>query len=384
MTYKQSNECPVCRQAMGALIDLPRYPLTEMYEPYDAGAFEDRGYVDQSFLYCEGCGHGKLGTIVPPSMLYGEGYRTKTGASQGAVRAVRNFAGFIAQNCDLSIIQTFIDIGGNDGCLLGNIDCMRTPPYATINGVQIDPNASGPFTNIRAFIESADLGPWHSDAKLIVSSHTLEHVENVSAFLEKVADGFNYDCTLAIQVPSLELLVADARMEQIHHQHIHYFSMRSLSGLLWMHGFEIYAHRFDSDHYGALMVLARKGRGERLGERIESARISEAKNQFVLSTMTCNNMLKGRSFVALGAALMLPVFAHYLPELRQCEYVADNDRSKDGLRYINFNRPIRCDYDLAGRDVVITALNTKLAGRALMQLAFEKGARNVYLPLHNV
>ena len=86
-------------------------------------------------------------------------------------------------------------------------------------------------------------------------------------------------------------------------------------------------------------------------------------------------------FVAFGAALMLPVAAYYMPSLHLVDYIADNDASKDGLRYINFNKRITCNYDLAGRDVVITAINTKLACRALTKLAWDMGARNVLVPL---
>jgi hypothetical protein len=85
--------------------------------------------------------------------------------------------------------------------------------------------------------------------------------------------------------------------------------------------------------------------------------------------------------IGLGAALMLPVLAYWLPSLGAVEFIADNDPSKDGLRYINFNRPIRCVYDLRGRDVVITAIGTRHACRALIKQAFDQGAQNVTVPL---
>lgn len=368
-TLKKSNECPICRRAMERLVDLPRYPLTELYEPDEGTFHHGRGYADQALLYCQPCNHGKLETIVPPAMLYGEGYRTRTAASAGAVRAIQNFRKFVGDFADLDRRGTVIDIGGNDGSLLGTFPGARK--------VNVDPNATD---GIRAYIEDADLSEFKGVPKIILSSHTLEHVESAAAMLDKVASIMQHDDLFAIQVPSLELMVRRWRMEQIHHQHIHYYSERSLSALLAGFGLEVVQTRFDEDHYGALMVLCRRGTGKVVGERILGTEIETAWGRFLSLTYSCDRQL-GDGFIALGAALMLPVAAYYLPNLTKVEYIADNDRSKDGLRYVNFNKRIRCDYDLAGRDVVITAINTKLACRALAALAFEKGARNVLVPM---
>ncbi len=375
MLLKKSNICPICERAMERVIDMPRYPLTELYEPWSESFTEGRAVADQAFLFCSGCNHGKLEAVIPPEDLYGAGYRTKSAASIGSRTAIKNFSAFIYEHLSPDRRDTIIDIGGNDASLVNNFELER---------VIVDPNAQGEATLLRQFIEAADLEPWRSKAKLIVSSHTLEHIEDPHAFMRKVAGIMSVDDVLALQFPSLELLVSDARMEQIHHQHIHYYSERSISALLQQYGLEMVANEFDSDHYGALMVIAQKGKGEIDGARVSSQAIRSARAIYMASMTGCSALLRDREFIAFGAALMLPVFAYYLPELANAEYIADNDVSKDGLRYVNFNVPIRRNYDLKGRDVVITALNTKLAGRALTEIAFRNGARNVFIPTHSL
>src|SRR5262245_26766463 len=142
-TLKKSNECPICSGAMDRLIDLPRFPLTEMYEPWAETFEEGRAVVDQAFLFCRACSHGKLETIVPPTLLYGSGYRTRTAASGGAWQAVKRFAGFIHENVDITEFDAALDIGGNDGSLLNFFVGLRL--------VAVDPNAEGDGA-IRAFI----------------------------------------------------------------------------------------------------------------------------------------------------------------------------------------------------------------------------------------
>ena len=352
---------------MAEIIDLPRYPLTEMYEPFDEN-FLDLGYVDQGFLFCNPCTHGKLETVVPPEMLYGPGYRTKTAGSSGARLAVERFARFVAET-DLSGVSTVIDIGGNDSTMVDLFQMRR---------IVVDPNASGEAELIKSFIEDADLGDVKRLRKLVLSSHTLEHIERPAAFFEKLASVMCHDDWLAIQVPSLEHLLRDARIDHIHHQHIHYFSLSSLGKLLRKFGFEVYRHAYDPLHYGALMVMCRKGTSFPESAQILASDIWDAYERFKARLSVVEVPEKAIGF---GAALMLPVLAYHLPELKRISYIADNDKSKHGLRYVNFNKRISCNYDLSGRDVVVTGIATKMAARALVAEAFQKGARNVIVPL---
>lgn len=377
MLLKKSNECPMCSRPMNKLIDLPAYPLTELYEPWAETFEQGRGVADQGFLYCQDCNHGKLETIIPPERLYGEGYQTRSSASIGSMRAIENFSGFITDNAAFDVV---IDIGGNDASLVSKFNVKRK--------VIIDPNASGEAECVRQFIEDVDietvLYPTRVERKLIVCSHTLEHIEKPEGCIKKISSMLFHGDILALQFPSLELLVADARMEQVHHQHIHYYSQRSITALLAKHGIEVIKLRFDHDHYGTLMLICRKGKGEVAGEFVLPSEIVEAEEVFHWAMQSLKLALKGRTFIAFGAALMLPVLAYYLPELKDAEYVADNNQAKDGLRYVNLNLKIRKDYDLENRDVLVTAINTKLAQRELVRQAFAKGARNVFVPVHSL
>lgn len=365
----RSNECPVCRGAMTELINMPRFPLTEMYEPYGP-EFVDHGYYDQAFLFCERCVHGKLEAVVPPSVLYGSQYRTRSAASIGSMAALVNFTAFIQETA--LDIDTVIDIGGNDASLV-----QRLPGALK---VVVDPHAEGVGVEIiRKFVEDADLTPFKGARKLIVSSHTLEHVADPTAFFEKVNSVCMHGDWLAIQVPSLEAMVYGARIDHIHHQHVNYFSRRSLSRMLAEYGFEVVRYDYDYSHWGAVMVMCRKGHGDRdVRSSIVPSSITLALEQFKARLATVELPY---DTIGFGAALMLPVLAYWLPALKNVAYIADNDKSKDGLRYINFNKRIRSDYDLKNRTVVITAIGTRLACRELIKQAFDKGAQDVIVPL---
>ena len=375
MIYKHGNECPVCSGAMRSIIDLPDLPMTELYEPWNAYFERGRARVNQEFLYCDGCSHGKLGTIVPPEQLYKQGYRTTTSKSFGASAAVRNFAEFITLNCQLSAYECAIDIGANDGSLLDRLPQKRR--------IAVDPNASGDHELIRAFIEDADLSAFKSRRKLVCCSHTLEHIEKQNEFFAKLSTLVSHGDLCAFQFPSLDYLVRDCRIDQIHHQHIHYYSLRSISLMLAKHGFEITHHEFDASHYGTLMVMFQRGIETLKGEQIPTFRVTQANALFRKEMWELNARLDWhKELYGYGASLMLPVLYYYLPSLARLQYVMDEDASKHGQRYVNFNVKIVPVEDVTGRDVMVTAFNTKRAVRAIVSKLFSAGAENVIVPFH--
>jgi hypothetical protein len=354
---------------MREIFSMPRYPLTGLYEPVTE-PFRDTGYSDQSFLYCEDCSHGKLGTIIAPEDLYGGSYSHRTGQSESARAAAMRFSKFIGP----VDVDTVIDIGGNDGTLVNQFSARNkviVDPHGTLDGGVVIPH----------FIHYADLSAYRNERKLILCSHTLEHIEDVGAVMDKVASIWREGDILAISVPSLEHLVADNRVDQIDHQHIHYFSAHSLGELVLNHGFSIARRDFDAMHWGALMAVC----GTMASVR--GAVVPEWKRLLFLWTMkehfTDSLPVMPLAAVGFGAGPMVPVLRYWWPELENIDRIADNDKSKHGMRYINWDKPIG-DYSLDKRNVVITAISSKLTARALFAEAFAKGARNVTVPLRTL
>lgn len=363
---------------MRPVIDLPQFPMTEIYEPWSEGAFTPTGFVDQRLMYCEPCSHGKLETLVPPEKLYGQGYRTRTANSAGASQSVQLFHEFITRGDSSSAQTTVLDIGANDGSLLGLFPGTKTvaiDPAATWQGGEV----------IREFVEKADLSRFKGQTKLICSSHTLEHVERPEIVIGKLSDIINHGDTLALQFPSLDSLVRDARIDQVHHQHVHYFSLRSISLLLARFGLEITRHEFDDSHYGTLRLLARRGLGEALGRVVNTWEVRRASMDFTKTMNSFNDaVLRLRDPIGYGASLMLPVLRYYAPALEELSSVMDQDETKHGLRYVNFNKRIDFAHVVTGRDVVVTAFNTKMAVRKIAAILMDTGARNVVVPFHSL
>jgi hypothetical protein len=332
---KRSTLC-LCGRQMKAVLDLPDFPLTEV-----------SGVVDQKFLFCEQCAHGKLEAVVAPEVLYAKPSR------MGADRSyLDRFAHFVKNHGDYSVI---VDIGGNDGALLERFKGMK---------IAVDPQSDG----IKKTIEDADLSFLKEHRKLILSSHTLEHLHNPSVFASKVSEVMGPDDLLAIQVPSLELMIEDGRIDHIHNQHIHYFSEKSLTTLLKSYGLEVIETQFNPDHWGALMVVAKKGNGKVTGKEINGLDLAAAVLSFTGGMAHLTYKLHNRKMEAYGEGLMFPVLSYWLPSIKDAEKADDAKGA----------------FNLRDRDVVITAVSSKMTARLLVMKAFERGARNVFTPFNQL
>jgi hypothetical protein len=369
--------CVICRNEIRELINMPQFPMTELYEQWTP-EFAPRGFVDQAFMFCPTCSHGQLKKIIPAQELYSN-YRTQTWRSVGASHSVSAFHDFINNAVSVSGFDKVIDIGAND--------CSLLQFFPLGKRIAIDPNANGDAQLIKSYVEGADLMQFKAQKKLFACSHTLEHLANPGILFGKLFECMTSDDACAFQFPSLDCMVKDARIDQIHHQHVHYFSLHSISKLLKQYNFRITHHIFDANHYGTLRIIFRRDGGEVIGDAVDQAKIYKAADDFHREMDAFGAAINRLDApVGYGASLMYPVLAHHAPELKRVLQIMDADTSKHGQRWINVNTliiPERRDR-IEGRDFVVCAFNTKLAVRKIAAQLFEKGARNVAVPFHTL
>jgi hypothetical protein len=327
--------CPVCSSKMEAVFRLPDYPFTDKW-----------GTADQAFLFCE-CGHGMLETVYPQeSWAMGESHYLSV------------FADFVKKHA--GPYDKILDIGGGDASLCK----MFKGAYEVI-----DPS-------VNCGIEDAYLQSFKFTHKLILSSHTLEHITDPNVFMQKVSGCLRDGDTVALQLPSLECLVDDQRFDQVFHQHVHYFSERSLTSLMAKYGLKVIACEFNRDHWGAIMVVAQKGEGHTSGREINRMDVAFSRFAFTTGMGLWKYRLRKGGFVIFGDSPMLEVMDYHLQVLNKADFIADDDPLKEGLWR---NKLVTADYSLEGRDVVITS-SSQATAKKLMAKALRLGAASVYTP----
>lgn len=374
------THCPCCDIVATAVIDLPNYPLTEFYKdvvelslPY--------GFVDQQVMFCSDCNHLFLRGILDSQQIYSN-YLTSSISSRGAVVCLENFVSFIENSAGNLAPFSVIDIGGNDSTFLeyfsGKVGDL----------VNIDANATSnnPAIQIRkCFLEDVDFSDFDSDApKIFASSHTIEHLEQPVLLLEKLSKVIRSNDLLYLQFPSMEMLVKQRRFDQICHQHLNYFSLTSISNVLRRNGLFINAFEYDTAHFGTLRLKISRTQSEVIKQKVLSViDVTEAFSSFknyysALNMMLSNNFVNGQGF---GAGLMVPTLAYHLPLINQLSKIIDENPSRLNKRFINLQPPILGISELdRNQPVLVTAISTKDASRAIFAKLVGMGIRDICIP----
>tara|TARA_Y100000589_G_scaffold331447_2_gene385047 strand:- start:967 stop:2157 length:1191 start_codon:yes stop_codon:yes gene_type:complete len=393
VTPKILRSCPVCKTSKISLIkSLPKYPITELFHNKDETPNFSITEVDQEFCICNQCSHGFLKTVVPPEYLYADSnYNTVTTESGGAILSVKNFTNFILKNGYES--NYTLDIGGNSSSLLEDI----TAP----SGCVIDPNAKlaegSKYDVLNSFFEKVETKDFDKKGLTIVSSHTLEHIESPTKFFEFL-NSFNNLEKVYLQFPSLELMVESNRYDLINNQHLHYFTIKSITNLANNFGFKLIKFEFDIEHYGTLRVMLVPQKNNinsnqsfsnySKENQISKQFISQRLNQFTESAYFLNELIEDiDELYCYGASLMLPILFWYHPSLKKAKGIFDQNRQKQFLKYANIPVPIMhdtSDFNMKDISLCISAVATRMAHRKILSKVLEREPRYVLSPFMTI
>jgi hypothetical protein len=381
--YSSSKQCPCCSLLAEAMIKLKKYPLTEFYKNYKSNDLELDGYLDQEVCYCEQCNHLFLEKIIDVRDVYNN-YLTTTTSSKGAIDCLLNFKKFIETRLNVNDFTHLIDIGGNDSYFLELFDGTK------LTRINIDANAKGEgsIEVIKSFLEDIDLAPFSSFKKIIVSSHTIEHIQNPADLIWKIAEVLSGRDQVFLQFPSLEMMLADARFDQVCHQHLNYFSLASITKLLKTHGLSVVDYEYDSSHFGTLRVMVEKNDVSNKSSPMESMtaleiikRYNDFQNYYYALQNILSEKLRGQQ--GFGAGLMVPTLAYYLPLINDLEVILDENSSKFNQQFINIIPKI-CNASMIdiNRPIIITSISTKTSARNIYAKLIALGCDDITIPTH--
>lgn len=395
--FKKRNYCMVCRQQCEEpVISLSKFPLTEIYT--DKQFNNNLGFVNQEFHFCERCGHGQLKNIINQEVLYGSSYRTRTSTSSSAILAADFFLDFVNNILKKGNLRTIIEIGCNDLYVLKKLRGKARILYGIdpiLKGIE-DSHKDKKIKIIGDFFENLDLSSFGSRVDAVLSSHTLEHVEDPKGMIQGLLNLCTNEAILFFQFPGLETLISGAHFDQVFHQHLNYFSLQSVLYLLDEVGAELIEFKLNPYHWGALMIAFRKKPGasklnRRFKEEAQGLSRGIIEKQYKIFkenielTVARVDSFKDRTIYGYGAALMFPVLEYYLKRSGRLKYIIDEDESKKDLYYLNVPVQIKMPdqiKDLKSSIVLITAVNSMWAYRAIMKKLISLGVEQIIAPVN--
>jgi hypothetical protein len=301
------ERCQVCENGgLEAVLFLGYLPPVNRMNPIGEKPREQPSYPAQ-LLYCPNCHLVQLGLIVDPEVLFPAEYPY----TSSTTRILReNFAELYSE-CktiiELGRDDLVVDIGSNDGNLLGNFKANHRVLGITPERIGEIAIERGIPTIIDYFTPKVveKILARYGEAKIITATNVFAHIENVNSVVEWIIKLMARKGMFISESHYLFSLIETLQYDTIYHEHLRYYSLHSLKYLLESHGLEIVHAGQIPTHGGSIRVYAAR-RGDfpvrttvhQLLEMEKSVVLGkkallEFRDRVVLSKLELQNLLLG-------------------------------------------------------------------------------------------
>jgi hypothetical protein len=233
-------------------------------------------------IFCENCTLLQLKHTAPQELLYARYYWYKSSVTDTMKKALRDITAKVEMMFDIKRGDVVLDIGSNDGTLL------RT--YTTLGlitvGVEpadnlVEEGKKGLTHHIHDF--------WYYDifektvckkAKIITAIGMFYDMEDPNQFIADSAKALTEDGVFVAQLMCLKNMLDSNDVGNICHEHLEYYSFKSLEYLFNNNGLEIFDVEINSVNGGSYRVYAKKigsivKEDKEAFDRVEAVRESE-------------------------------------------------------------------------------------------------------------
>src|SRR2546430_2893901 len=216
------------------------------------------------WLACPQCTLVQLGLIVDKEILFPPEY-PYTSCTTKILRD--NFSELYSESQTIVPMKPedlAVDIGSDDGTLLSNFQRGGHRVFG------IEPSQVGTLANERGIPTTIaffgrDIAEQtrrqHGRAKVVTATNVFAHIEHIHDIIASILLLLDETGVFISESHYLLSLLETLQYDTIYHEHLRYYSVRSLQYLLNMHGLEVIYTRRIPTHGGSIRVYAaRKGR----------------------------------------------------------------------------------------------------------------------------
>jgi len=237
-------------------------PPVNTMEPIGSRPSEQPAYPAE-LLYCPESYLVQLGLIVDPAVLFPPHYAYTSGTTKILRENFAELYQEVMKLYPITIEDLVVDIGSNDGTLLQNFHtaghriCGVEPTNAYKLAVEKGIPSINEFFDGKA---SAQVVEKYGKAKIVTAANVFAHIENVHEIVSSILVMLDDDGIFISESHYLLPLIETLQYDTIYHEHLRYYSLKSLQYLFELHGLEIIHARPIPTHGGSIRVYtARKG-----------------------------------------------------------------------------------------------------------------------------
>ena len=275
--------CRCCgNREVELVLDLGDQPHCNRLVPTDLGAGLEPSYPLR-LGFCPDCTMVQIDHTIPKENMFSD-YPYVSGTTKTLPAHFRATSDRIAAAYGLQASDLVVDIGSNDGTWLKqytDYSCRVLGIEAAANVADLA-RAAGVPTWTRFFNEDcvrdilAEMGP----AKIVTAAGVFFHLEELHSVVRGIEALLAKDGVFVVQAIYLGGMLENTAFDQIYHEHLCYYTLRSLTALLNQHGLDVFEANLVSIHGGSIEAhIARTG-SRPIGDSVRRMQATEAEKGF--------------------------------------------------------------------------------------------------------
>jgi NDP-4-keto-2,6-dideoxyhexose 3-C-methyltransferase len=209
-------------------------------------------------ILCQSCSLFQLRHTAPQELLYSRHYWYKSGINDTIKKDLQDIANVAIKIADLKPGDVFLDIGANDGTLLSNLKgkAIRVG-CEPANNLQdeLRTNADYIIGDFWSKENYKKLGI--KNAKVITAIGMFYDMENPNQFIRDATEVLDSDGVFIAQLMTLKPMLEQNDLGNICHEHLEYYTYKSLKYLFEMNGLEIFDIQENVINGGSYRLFAR-------------------------------------------------------------------------------------------------------------------------------
>ena len=261
-------KCRICDSSdFELIVDLKNQPWGNHFLTKEEIGSEP--FYPLKLIYCNKCSTSQLDYTVKKEIMFGN-HTYLSGITKSLKQHFYNVAKdiddrFFKNNNDKSIL----DIGSNDGTQL---ESYKDLGY-NILGIEASKITSGianekGLNTLNAFFNLDLAKTIKKNFDVINAAGVFYHLEE----LHSVTDGIKFllkdDGVFVVQFCYMKNILENVSFDQIYHEHLLYYNIKTLNYLLNLHGLELFDGYFSSNHGGSIIGLATHKGKRNVSERL--------------------------------------------------------------------------------------------------------------------
>lgn len=258
------TNCRVCRSTrLTRILSLGSTPPANAFlKPEELSLPEETFPLELDF--CEECSFVQLRHVVSPELLF-RNYVYVSSTSPTFVAHFKELAGMLHRRFELPREAQVVDIGSNDGVflkpfkelgmrVLGVDPAVKIAEQATRDGIETLPHFFTPDLAL-------EIVRTRGNAQLVTATSVFPHVDDLDNLVAGVKTLLTPDGVFVIEAYYLLDLIKKNLFDTIYHEHLSYFTVKTISALFERLEMEVFDVEHTDTHGGSLRVFVQKQGG---------------------------------------------------------------------------------------------------------------------------